>query len=58
MIKIDDDIVGEGHGIGVVNQLEILIGKEVFVLERTRLAVKIKVEEHKNLKSQRCGLVP
>ena len=47
MIKIDDDIVGEGHVIGVVNQLEILIGKEVFVLERTRLAVKIKVEEHK-----------
>lgn len=58
MIKIDDDIVGEGHRIGVVNQLEFLIGKEVFVLERTLLVVKIKVEEHKNLKSRRCGPVP
>ena len=58
MIKIDDDISGEGHGMGVVNRLEILIGKEVFVLEMTLLAVKIKVEEHKNLKSRCCGPVP
>lgn len=58
MIKIDDDIVREGHRIRVVNQLEFLIGKEVFVLEKTLLVVKIKVEVHKNLKSWRCGPVP
>ena len=55
MIKIDDDVVGEGHGIGVVNRLEILNGIEVFGLEGALLVVKITVEEHKNLKSQRGG---
>ena len=58
MIKIDDDVAGEGHGIGVVNQLEILSGREVFDLEGALLVVKIMVEEHKKLKSQRCGSVP
>lgn len=55
MIKIDDDVVGEGHGIGVVNRLEILNGREVFGLEGALFVVKVMVEEHKNLKSQRGG---
>ena len=58
MIKIDDDVVGEGHGIGVVNRLEILSGREVFGLDGALLVVKIMVEEHKNLKSQHGGSEP
>ena len=58
MIKIEDDVVGEGHGIGVVNRLEILNGREVFGLEGALLVVKITVEEHKNLKLQHGGSKP
>ena len=58
VIKIDDVVVGEGHRIRVVNQLEILSGREVFGLERALFIVKITIEKHKNLKSQRGGSVP